>query len=40
MNKQNSTVAGLTLISLVALVVAYFAPIWWVSLTEIGRAHV
>ena len=33
MNKQNSIVAGLTFISLVALVVAYFAPIWWVSLT-------
>ena len=33
MNKQNSTIAGLTFISLVALVVAYFAPIWWVSLT-------
>ena len=33
MNKQNSIVAGLTFISLVALVAAYFAPIWWVSLT-------
>lgn len=31
--KTNAVVAGLTLISLVALVAAYFAPIWWVSLT-------
>jgi hypothetical protein len=30
---QNARVAGLTLIALVALVVAFFAPIWWVSLT-------
>ncbi|MDR1994407.1 hypothetical protein [Azonexus sp.] len=33
MNKQNNIVAGLTLISLICLTVAYFAPIWWVSLT-------
>ena len=33
MEKQNRIVAGLTFISLVALVAAYFAPIWWVSLT-------
>lgn len=31
--KTNAVVAGLTLISLVALIAAYFAPIWWVSLT-------
>ncbi len=29
MEKQNRIVAGLTFISLVALVAAYFAPIWW-----------
>ncbi|HEX6736467.1 MAG TPA: hypothetical protein VF096_16800 [Azonexus sp.] len=33
MEKQNKIVGGLTLIALVCLVVAYFAPIWWVSLT-------
>ena len=33
MDKQNKTITGLTLISLVCLVIAYFAPIWWVSLT-------
>jgi hypothetical protein len=33
MDKQNKTVGGLTLIALIALAVAYFAPIWWVSLT-------
>ncbi|MCL2525039.1 MAG: hypothetical protein FWF20_09240 [Betaproteobacteria bacterium] len=33
MNKQNKIVAGLTLISLICLAIAYFAPIWWVSLT-------
>lgn len=33
MEKQNRLVAGLSLISLVCLIVAYFAPIWWVSLT-------
>ncbi len=31
--KQTRLVQGLTLIALVAMVVAYFAPIWWVSLT-------
>ena len=31
--KQNTIVGGLTLIALIALVAAYFAPIWWVSLT-------
>ena len=33
MDKQNRIVAGLTFISLVALIAAYFAPIWWVALT-------
>ncbi len=33
MNKRNAAVGGLTLIALVAMIVAYFAPIWWVSLT-------
>jgi len=33
MNKQNNVVVGLTLVSLICLVAAYFAPIWWVSLT-------
>ena len=33
MDKQNKIVGGLTLISLICLVAAYFAPIWWVSLT-------
>lgn len=33
MQKQNKIIGGLTFIALVALVVAYFAPIWWVSLT-------
>jgi hypothetical protein len=33
MEKQNKIVGGLTLIALIALVAAYFAPIWWVSLT-------
>lgn len=32
-NKQNRLITGLTLVAIVALVVAYFAPIWWVSLT-------
>ncbi len=31
--KQNALVGGLTLVALVALIAAYFAPIWWVSLT-------
>jgi small-conductance mechanosensitive channel len=29
----NAAVGGLTLIALVAMIAAYFAPIWWVSLT-------
>ena len=33
MEKQNRIVAGLSLVSLICLIVAYFAPIWWVSLT-------
>ena len=33
MEKQDKIIGGLTLISLICLVVAYFAPIWWVSLT-------
>lgn len=33
MEKQNKIVGGLTFIALVCLVAAYFAPIWWVSLT-------
>ena len=33
MDKQNKIIGGLTLISLICLVAAYFAPIWWVSLT-------
>lgn len=33
MQKQNKIVGALTLIALVALVAAYFSPIWWVSLT-------
>ena len=33
MQKQNKIIGGLTLISLICLVAAYFAPIWWVSLT-------
>ena len=33
MKKQNILVGGLSLISLAFLAVAYFAPIWWVSLT-------
>lgn len=32
-NKTDKTITGLTLIALVAMVAAYFAPIWWVSLT-------
>lgn len=31
--KTDLQVTGLTLIALVAMIVAYFAPIWWVSLT-------
>jgi len=33
MEKRNAIVGGLTLIALVAMIVSYFAPIWWVSLT-------
>ena len=33
MEKQNKIIGGLTLISLICLVAAYFAPIWWVSIT-------
>lgn len=33
MQANNKTITGLTLVALVAIVVAYFAPIWWVSLT-------
>ena len=32
-NKQNALVGVLALVSLIALIAAYFAPIWWVSLT-------
>jgi hypothetical protein len=44
-NNPNTLVAGLTLIALVAMIAAYFSPVWWVSLTapnypKIGRAHV
>jgi hypothetical protein len=30
---SNTLIAGLTLVALVAMIAAYFAPIWWVSLT-------
>ena len=33
MQASNKVVSGLTLIALVAMIAAYFAPIWWVSLT-------
>lgn len=33
MQANNKIVSGLTLIALVAMIAAYFAPIWWVSLT-------
>jgi len=33
MQANNKTIGGLTLIALVAMIAAYFAPIWWVSLT-------
>ncbi len=33
MDKQNKIVGGLSLIALIALIAAYFVPIWWVSLT-------
>lgn len=31
--KQNLIVVGLTFVALVVMIAAYFAPIWWVSLT-------
>ncbi|MDO8932045.1 MAG: hypothetical protein Q7U97_06605 [Rhodocyclaceae bacterium] len=31
--QKNKLIAGLTFIALVAMIVAFFAPIWWVSLT-------
>jgi hypothetical protein len=33
MQANNRIVSGLTLIALVAMIAAYFSPIWWVSLT-------
>ena len=30
---KNGLIAGLTFVALVAMVAAYFAPLWWVSLT-------
>ncbi len=33
MQTNNKRVSGLTLIALVAIIAAYFSPIWWVSLT-------
>jgi hypothetical protein len=33
MQANNKLVSGLTLIALVAIIAAYFSPIWWVSLT-------
>lgn len=33
MQANNKTVTGLTLVALVAMIAAYFSPIWWVSLT-------
>ena len=33
MEKQNKIIGGLTFLALIALVAAYFSPIWWVSLT-------
>jgi hypothetical protein len=33
MQANNKLIGGLTLIALVAMVAAYFSPIWWVSLT-------
>ncbi|OHC68675.1 MAG: hypothetical protein A2045_09595 [Rhodocyclales bacterium GWA2_65_20] len=32
-NKQDKLIVGLTFVALVAMIAAYFAPIWWVSLT-------
>jgi hypothetical protein len=31
--KQNLLITGLTLVAMAALIIAYFVPIWWVSLT-------
>jgi ABC-type enterobactin transport system permease subunit len=31
--KQNRLITVLTLVALVAMISAFFAPIWWVSLT-------
>jgi len=31
--KQNKIISGLTLLALMAIIAAYFSPIWWVSLT-------
>jgi ABC-type multidrug transport system fused ATPase/permease subunit len=31
--KQNRLIIGLTMIAMVAMIAAYFSPIWWVSLT-------
>jgi hypothetical protein len=31
--KQNWLIAGLTMVALVAMIAAYFSPIWWVALT-------
>lgn len=33
MQASNKVISGLTMIALVAMIAAYFAPIWWVSLT-------
>ncbi len=33
MEKQTRIVGGLTMVAMIAMVAAYFAPIWWVSLT-------
>jgi hypothetical protein len=33
MQTNNKRVSGLTLIALIAIIAAYFSPIWWVSLT-------
>ncbi len=31
--RQNWLIAGLTMVAMVAMIAAYFSPIWWVSLT-------
>jgi hypothetical protein len=33
MQANNKLISGLTLIALIAIIAAYFSPIWWVSLT-------